>query len=221
MNSKRLPGKALQSVEGKPLLQYLLERLAQTSLLDIVIVATSNDPSDQPLAEFCRHYGVACYRGCLTNVAGRFQDVVDIYQLDGFVRVNGDSPLLDGRLIDQGVEVFQQDRFDLVTNVLVRTYPKGQSVEVVRSDAFREAYQAMHRPDELEHVTRYFYQNSPKFHIFNFESGHNYGDLQMSVDTAADMTQFANIVARMDKPHWDYSLEELLKFYRESVVSDG
>ena len=90
MSSQRFPNKVLYEVAGKPLLQYLLERLEHCNCLDAIVVATSVDDSDTPIAEYCQQHSMACYRGPLANVAGRFNQVLDIYQFDGFVRVNGD-----------------------------------------------------------------------------------------------------------------------------------
>jgi spore coat polysaccharide biosynthesis protein SpsF len=218
MSSQRLPGKVLRQVAGKPLLQYLLERLDHCCYLEAVVVATSVDGSDTPIADFCQELGVACCRGPLFNVAGRFKEVLEEYQFDGFVRVNGDSPLLDQRLIEEGVAIFLKGDFDLVTNVLTRTYPKGQSVEIVRGETFRAAYQFMRTEDELEHVTRHFYNHRDDFRIFNFESGQDQSGIQLSVDTPQDMDIFASIISHMNKPHWEYTLTETLRIYRGLAV---
>src|ERR1044071_4155673 len=122
MTSRRLPGKVLHVVAGKPLMQYLLERIRAHFNSEKIVVATSSDPSDKPVSEFCAGFGVDCYRGPLDNVADRFKEVVDAYSFDNFVRVSGDSPLLDARLIERGLNTFREGDFDLVTNVLPRTF---------------------------------------------------------------------------------------------------
>ncbi len=149
MGSQRLPGKVLYSVAGKPMLQYLLERLEHCRGVDKVVVATSSDQSDDPVFKFCRQYGATCYRGSLLNVAARFKELLDIYQFDTFVRISGDSPFLDPKLIELGLEIFCRDNFDLVTNVMPRSYPKGQSVEIVRGAALKAAYPLMQTEAEL------------------------------------------------------------------------
>ena len=139
MSSKRFLGKVLHNVEGKPMLAYVLERLQRCRPLDGIVVATSTDDSDTPVADFCHECGVDCYRGPLQDVAGRFKEVLDEYRFDGFVRVCGDSPLIDQRLIDKGIRIFRRSGFDIVTNVSPKTFPKGQSVEVLSTDTFKAA----------------------------------------------------------------------------------
>ena len=213
MSSQRFPGKVLHRIAGKPMLQYLLERLNRSDCLDAIVVATSTNKSDAPIADFCQERGVACYQGSLLNVASRFNEILDLYGFDGFVRISGDSPLLDQRLIERALEIFLQNDFDLVTNVLKRTYPKGQSIELLRRETFQAAYKQMAEDLEFEHVTKYFYKNQNHFKIFNFESGYHYGKIQFSVDTPQDMERVATIVAQMNRPHWAYTLDQILQIY--------
>lgn len=213
MSSQRFPNKVLHKVAGKPMLQYLLERLEHCSCLDAIVVATSTEKSDTPVVNYCKKRGVACYRGSLFNVAERFKEVLDRYQLNSFVRVTGDSPLLDQHLIEKAINIFLKGDFEIVTNALKRTYPKGQSIEVFRADTFRHGYELMREDEDLEHVTKFFYDHPENFRIHNFTLAQNFNDIQLSVDTQQDMNTFATIVSKMDRPHWEYALEDILQIY--------
>jgi spore coat polysaccharide biosynthesis protein SpsF len=215
MSSKRFPGKTLHPVAGKPLLQYLLERLARCERLGQWVVATSTDSSDDAIAQFCREKSVPCFRGSLENVAERILKAVEHQDLEAFVRVNGDSPLLDPALIDKAIQFFFSGDYDLVTNVMERTYPRGQSVEVARVKAFRKAYALAQSPEELEHVTQAFYTNASSFKILNIRAERSYEGLRLVVDTPEDMAAFTRIIARMDRPHWLYGLDQIVTLYRE------
>ncbi|MEI7982382.1 MAG: NTP transferase domain-containing protein [Bacteroidota bacterium] len=215
MNSQRLPGKVLYEVNGKPLIQYILERLEQCSIINEFVIATSLERSDDQIEEFCSKKHVPCYRGSLTDVASRFKELLEKERWDAFVRVNGDSPLIDQDLIDKGVNFFIDGNFDLVTNVFPRSYPLGHSVEIVRASTFKKIYSRMNDSDDFEHVTRFFYQNPKEFKIFNFTSLTDYSSVHLSIDTLQDMQVFSSIIKRMTRPHWDYHLEEVLEMYRK------
>ncbi len=215
MNSQRFPGKVLHKIAGRPMLQYLLERVTHCRSLDAIVVATSQELSDAPIADFCKKSGVACYRGPLFDVAGRFKEVLDKYKFDVFVRVNGDSPLLDQRLVDKGVRIFHQGGFEIVTNVLKRTYPVGQSIEILSACTFIKGYKLMQGPQDFEHATRFFYRNRKNFKIFNFVSDKDYSKIQLSVDTPEDLRAISLIITRMNKPHWQYGIEEILRLQAE------
>ena len=210
MSSERLPGKVLLNLCGKPILQYLLESLERCEGLDEVIVATSIEPTDDSISKFCEEYRCLCQRGPLNDVAGRLAEVIVNCSLDVFVRVSGDSPLLDYRLVSEALRIFTKGDYDVVTNVQKRTFPKGQSVEVIRSSTFIEVQPFMTSDYEREHVTPYFYANKNKYSICNFEAGKDYGHIQMSVDTSEDFRQVEWLMALMSKPHWEYTFEDLL-----------
>lgn len=211
MNSSRFPGKVLHRVGGKPMLKYLVESLLQSSIRENIVIATSNETLDDSIEEFCKNIGIKCYRGPLNNVALRFVKVIESYGFDAFVRICGDSPLLDYRLIDKAVSIYKYGKYDLVTNVLKRTFPKGQSVELVDSSIFHSIYSKLQGEDEKEHVTKYFYLFPDNFKIYNFECLNNYGDIQLSVDNEDDMLQFQKVISFLEKPHWQYNYEEIVR----------
>ena len=211
MSSKRFPGKVLHRILGKPMLEYLFESLKHCRVLDEMIVATSGEATDDAIRIFCEKYDIHCYRGSLGDVAGRFNGIIDTFKYDGFVRISGDSPLLDYRLVSKAVEIFKTGGYDIVTNVQKRTFPKGQSVEVIRSSTFNTVYPLMTNTLQKEHVTSYFYQNKSQFSIYNFESRKDYGNIQLSIDTKDDMNLIEKLVGSMSKPHWDYTFEELVR----------
>ncbi len=215
MSSTRFPGKVLHRVAGKPMLQYLFERLNRCNGFDAMVVATSQECEDDSVEDFCRDMGITCFRGVLANVAHRFIQVVDAYRFDAFVRISGDSPLLDPGLVDYAVRFFRESESDLVTNILHRTFPSGQSVEVICSSAFRRAYGMMRDPEDFEHVTKVFYKHPDGFRINDFQSLVSYNGVHLSVDTPDEMNRFAAIVCQMQKPHWQYSLIEIVELYRQ------
>jgi spore coat polysaccharide biosynthesis protein SpsF len=216
MSSRRLPGKVLRRHAGRRTLEYVLERLEHAQTLDKVIVATSTDPGDDPVAELCEEVGVDVQRGPLSDVAKRYLETVERFGLDAFVRITGDSPLIDQRLVDRGVRLFLQGDADVVTNVFPSTFPSGQSVEIVSADAFRRAYRRMSTPDNFEHVTNFFYRNPEGWRIVNFtHDGGNEGHLDVSLDTEEDARLLEAIFERMERPHWEYTSDDVISIYRE------
>lgn len=201
MGSSRLPGKVLREANGKPMLQYLLESLSRTGL-GPVVVATSAGSPDDGIAALCGRLGFACLRGDEADVASRFAAALGRYGFEAFVRVCGDSPLLDGELVRRGLEEFAAGDWDLVTNTHPRSFPKGQSVEVVRGSAFLSAMPRFDAADR-EHVTRFFYSHPEAFRIRNFACGRDLGAVQLSVDTAEDFRRFEALAAAAGRPHWE------------------
>lgn len=213
MTSKRLPCKVMLRVGARPMLGFLLERLRDSKKIDRVIVATSTDTTDQVIADYCKDRKVECFRGALDNVAKRFKEVIECYAPESFIRICGDSPLIDGTLVDSGIEIFERGRHEILTNVLKYTFPHGQNFEILRSDTFLRGFKSMSDPQDLEHVTRYFYRNAGQFRIFNMTADKDYSSVNLCVDTREDFEVFQAIVGQMDKPLSDYRWQELIKMY--------
>lgn len=211
MSSTRRPGKVLSPVAGTPLLGHLLARLRRCSAVDDVRIATSDRSDDTPIAVFASSVGIPVFRGSLDDVAGRYLAAATEAGLDAFVRVTGDSPMLDPALVDRAVAMYRIGDADLVTNVLVRSFPRGQSVEVVNLAAYREQYRTMRETADLEHVTRALYARRDRLRVVSFTSGKPWGELQLSVDTPEDLARFEAIVARMTRPPETYGLAELIE----------
>lgn len=208
MSSQRLPAKVLAPLAGRPALDWLLERLEHASTLDAIIVATSQEPGDDAVAQFAAARGTDCHRGPLHDVAGRVIGAAREHRLDALVRVNGDSPLLDQRLVDRGVTLLRETGADLVTNVRPRTFPPGQSVEVVMTDALVRAHSRDATEEDREHVTAPLYAGG--FEIVRFEADPPRTKPPLTLDTADDRERLEGIILGMERPHHTYTWEELL-----------
>jgi spore coat polysaccharide biosynthesis protein SpsF (cytidylyltransferase family) len=219
MGSARLPGKVLAEVSGKPLLAYVVDRLERARTLDGVVVATSDAAGDDAVASYCRAADIEYFRGPLDDVAGRVLGAARAFGFDGFVRVSGDSPLLDQELVDRAATLLADTRCDVATNVHPRrTFPHGQSVEALTREAFERGYAAATEPGDLEHVTPVFYRRADEFAIESFEREPAIGDVRLVVDTEEDLAVFTEIVGAMTRPHWDYGLDELLELRSACVA---
>jgi spore coat polysaccharide biosynthesis protein SpsF (cytidylyltransferase family) len=149
----------------------------------------------------------------LARVSHRFQAALESAEWDGFVRISGDSPLIDHRLVDQAVEIFEQGH-PMVTNVFPRSYPAGQSVEVLSRKFYLDELPRFSEPKDFEHVTKYFYRNAERFPIKNFNADGDHSRERLCVDTAEDLEQVRSLVRRFRKPHWQYGWKELVGMLR-------
>lgn len=168
MSSKRFPGKILAPFNGQPIIYHLVKAAQAVSAAQSVVVLTSTHASDDPLVAYLDHLKVKVFRGDLENVFARFKQAVEHYPCDRFVRLCADSPLMDPGLIQKMLECSNQD-FDLTTNVYKRTFPKGLSVEVIKSETFLGIENGNVDVLGLEHVTSHFYRNPERYRIQSVE----------------------------------------------------
>ena len=211
LDSARLPGKALLEVGGKPLLSHVLTFCRKAEGIETIALATSDRLVDEPLANFAKLNGINCIRGSLDDVAQRFLSAIEALNLDAAVRINGDSPLINPRLISDCIQLFKEGNSDLVSNVPKRTYPYGMSVEVVGRDAMKHACAVMSDLKHREHVTKYFYDNQDKFKISIVTSGKpHFSEVQLAVDTRKDFDRFIWIVDQLEGDPADSDIETLV-----------
>lgn len=188
MSSRRLPGKVLAPLGGQPVIKRLLDKITQVVPLSSVVVLTSVDPSDDPLACYVQSLGASLYRGELENVVERFLRCLREYPCDWFIRLCADSPLLDASVLKTLVAYQERWDLDVVTNVYPRTFPKGYSVEIVKSESFAALDMDALSAEEKEHVTAVFYRHPQRFRILNITSGDpRQAGLNYAVDTLEDL----------------------------------
>ena len=198
MSSCRLPGKVLRDLAGRPLLEHVLDRTRRIRAANQVIVATSSDPSDDPIARYCHARGVAVYRGAMNDVARRLLDCAVCHDLDVLARINADSPFLDPESVAIGMVRAIQDRLDFVTNIHPRSFPYGVAVEVMRTDALAAAYGRMDQPGDFEHVTPYFYRHALALRFANLTlAGPPCDDIRLTVDDERDLLRAANLIEHL------------------------
>ncbi|MDX1929821.1 MAG: NTP transferase domain-containing protein [Pirellulaceae bacterium] len=211
LDSSRLPGKALQKVHGTPLIQFVVQRVASVRGLEGFVLATTDRPTDDNLAEFAERAGVRCFRGETHDVAKRLLDCALEYEADYFVRINGDCVFLDPELIEAGIAVCRSRRPDLVTNIQLRSFPYGISVEIVRTRALFDVYEHF-GGDDREHVTTWMYRNPSGFKIVNIHSGKPFSSaIRLVVDTQEDLWNFTRIVDDLGAAAATASYTEVLK----------
>ncbi len=199
MTSSRLPGKVMASVLGEPMIGRQIERLRRSARIDRLIVATSHEPSDDPLAAYCQGLGLDVVRGALDDVLGRFAAALaDHPDADVVVRLTADCPLADPALIDAVIARHHATGADYTSNTLgTRTYPHGLDAEVVRAEVLMQAARLSEDPHEREHVTPYIYRRPEVFRLAGVTRRPSLAQLRWTVDVADDLAFVRGVYASL------------------------
>lgn len=199
MGSTRLPGKVLADLGGRPVLELMLDRLARAHV-DHLVVATSDLPGDDPVADLATRVGVPVVRGSEADVLGRFLVALDRFPADDVVRLTADCPLIDPLVVDAAVGLHRRTGADYTSNSLERTFPDGLDVEVVRAAALRAAAAEATARDEREHVTPFLHRHPERFRLASLETDEWLGHERWTLDTPADLARLREIVAALRDP---------------------
>lgn len=201
MGSQRLPGKTLQEVGGKPMLQLVLERISRAAQLDGVVVATTRESPDDPVAKLGAACGAGVYRGSVDDVLDRYYQAARLYGVEWIVRVTGDCPLVSPCLIDEAVTAAVETGADYASNSRpVSTFPEGLDVEVISFAALERAWREAVLSSEREHVTPYIWKRPALFRLTQLRCAETLPRIRLTVDNAADL-QFVRAVFERAPAH--------------------
>jgi len=188
MASTRLPGKSLALLAGAPLIAHACARAAAAQSIDKVVLATTIDPSDDPLVNWAAGAGVTCVRGPVDDVLGRYALAArSVPSADAVLRVTADDPFKDPDVIDATVDLFRRESLDFTYNNKPPSFPEGLDSEVFTVAALREADRVATDPYEREHMTQHFYRNPARFRQANFAYARDISHLRWTIDTPADL----------------------------------
>jgi len=206
--STRLPRKVLMDLAGAPMLERVLARLGRCDRLDEVVVAITDLPGDDVLAELCQQRGWPCVRGSEQDVLDRYYRAATAHAAEAVVRITSDCPLIEPRVVDRVVDEFlkRQPEVSYASNVVPsRTYPRGLDTEVFTFAALERAWREDDRPAFREHVTPYINQNPELFAIHCVEHSQDLSHLRWTVDTPEDLELVRRIYETLggDAFSWD------------------
>jgi spore coat polysaccharide biosynthesis protein SpsF len=189
MSSTRLPGKVLADVAGAPMILRQIERLKRATRLERIVVATSDQASDNPLAVCLIAAGVPVFRGSLDDVLARYIGAIEAFgPVRTVVRLTADCPLVDPDLIDQTLQAHERSGADYTSNTPARrSFAKGLDVEVFESVALKIAADETADPYDHEHVTPFLYRHPNRFKIEGLEQAADEGDVRWTVDRPDDL----------------------------------
>ena len=213
LSSKRLPSKVLKKVLNKSLLEYQIERLKNSQFKNNIIISTSNNKTDDKLVSFCKKNKIKFFRGDLNNVSLRILDTIKKFKLKSFIRICGDSPLIDVKIIDKLIKTFKSKKFDLVTNKFPRSFPVGQSVEIIDAKAYQDSMHLIKTKEDKEHVTLHFYKYPNLFKIKNIKNSIDYSKICHSVDTIDHFKTFKKFVENNGDLYKYISFKKLIDRY--------
>jgi len=204
MTSERYPGKMLAPFLDKPMLAHVVDRIKISKVRPKIILATSENYTDDPLALYAKYLGIDVVRGSHSDVFNRFVLTLNKFKCDAFFRVCGDSPLLLPYLFDRAAFIYRNNSNDLVTNIFPKTFPAGMSIELIKTKTFLELEKSITDDEDREHITSYFYNHSKDFNIYNIECAKPVDlNLKLSVDKLDDLQKIKEWYLTKDKDYED------------------
>lgn len=211
MGSSRLPGKILMEVNGKPLLEYQIERLRQMKASLPIVLATTVEPEDYRVQRLGDDLGVSVFRGSEKDVLGRYYHAAMEVQADALFRITADCPLIDPFVLDEIYNMFISRNVDYCSNTLERTFPRGLDAEIFRFQALKEAHFEAKSEYDREHVTPFIRTQPNRYKLASYRSSSgDFSKHRWTVDTPEDFELIRHILSTLYPKNLRFRMSDVL-----------
>jgi len=215
-SSSRLPGKALLPVLGRPMLSWVIERVTLARTVKRIVVATTDEPDDDPIAALCRREHVECFRGSRDDVVDRFYQCAARYSPLGVLRITADCPLIDPGIIDMVVNRFlsTNGELDLVSND-GDTYPDGLDAGIYSFRALERIFRESTLRSDREHITPYIWTHPDLFSVEVIPCAQNLSRYRLTVDYQEDFELVSKVYEALYPENPAFAWTEVIRFLDE------
>ena len=230
MNSTRLPGKLLRLIEDKYVLQHVIDRCSKSKYINKIIIATTTNPVDDILEEYCVKKEQPYYRGSEENVLERFYMSIKNDNPDLIIRVTSDCPLIDSNIIDDMIDYFIENKLSFLQPKYVigdnqkqmGGFPDGCNPQIFTYKILEETYYNTISNFDKEHVCPYMVRNfmTEEYIIPNVEQYNNidFSKLHLSLDTQEDYEFISKIYGYLYKKNQNFTIYDVLDLINKNFI---
>jgi spore coat polysaccharide biosynthesis protein SpsF len=216
MNSTRLPGKVMARINGHPMIYWEICRISKARLVNKIVVAISDQSSDDSLADYLKSINQEYVRGSLDDVLSRYVKAEEIYNPNAIIRLTADCPLVMPDLIDKYLEIFYKNNFEYLSNTLELSYPDGLDIEIIAPGVLKKLLTYGISKEEKEHVTLGIHSRKDKFRTYNVFNKTNISEFRWTVDTPDDLIFVKSVYLHFKSKEIEFTLDDVLQFVKEN-----
>lgn len=222
MGSTRLPGKVLKKIGNKPILEWQINRLKKSMLIDDIIVATTNGKEDEKIIELCKSLNTNYWTGSENDVLERIHDAFFSSEAEIHAEFYGDSPFIDPIIVDQFLGYFLKNikNIDYLTNSKTTSFPPGNEFSIYKSECLKYAQDFTDIDDPLREHVGINIINKGKFKIKNIkaEGVLNEPNLYLEIDTIEDYEMLKKFIPIVIEEHGiDFNLKDLIHMSKKEL----
>jgi len=212
VGSTRLPRKVLLPLEGKTVLERVIERVQQSKKIEEVIVVTTSNKEDMEIVKICSNNGIRVFCGSEADVLDRFYQTAKLLEPDHIVRITADCPLIDALIIDQVINKHLAEKNDYTSNILKETFPDGEDNEIFTFKALRISWKKAKLISEREHVTLFIRNHPEMFKLANLESEIDFSAKRWTLDHKQDFEFITKVYKALYEKNEFFGAKETLNF---------
>ncbi len=220
MGSTRLPGKVMLPLIGEPVLYRIVERILDCKYVDEIVVATTKEIQDDPIVQLGQRMKVGVYRGSEDNILSRYYEAATEFKFDIVIRITSDCPLIDPQILDDMIKKFKKlnshrRKCDYLSNVLIRTFPRGIDAEIFWYDILRKAFNEANKNYQREHVTPFIRENPKRFQLINYSNSKDQSQHRWCLDEKDDYNFISKIYEHLYPLNPKFRLNDVIEILNQ------
>ena len=218
--SSRFPDKVLKKIDGRPILQYVVDYLKNSKLIDKIVIATTSLNNDDEIELLAKKLKIPCFRGNVNDVLNRFYECAKVFHADIILRVTADDPLIDPNIIDQIIQKCKSKNCDYASNVIHRTFPLGfTACEAIKFHTLEKLNNDTLDPLSREHVTYHIIKNPNLYRIQEVQADAKLSrpNWRLTIDFPEDFLLIEKIISTIGKEKEFISYGSLVKFLDQNT----
>ena len=218
LGSTRLPGKVLLKVMDKTILEYLIERIKKAKNVKDIIIATTTKKQDLAIINLAQKLKINTYCGSENDVLDRFYQTAKAFNVMHIVRITADCPLIDPEIVNKVIEEYFKSGADYCSNVLERTFPVGEDVEVFNFRTLRHTWENANFASEREHVTPYMMKHPEIFKLKNVRNNTDLGKKRWTLDRIEDFKFIKTVLETLYPVNPYFSMQDILRLLERNPL---
>lgn len=214
VGSARLPGKVLKEINGKPMIEQVINRVKLAKKVDKVVLAIPNIPKDDILFKLAKRLNTVCIKGSEQNVLSRYLKAAKETKADVIIRITGDCPLIDAQTIDEMLDEFEREKCDyLLNDAKYKGHPRGFDVDIFFTQCLKKTAELSNKDYHKEHITTFMLEYPEMFKIKYFKTSKNLyrPNYRLCVDEILDLILVRKIF-KYFAPREDFTIREIIEY---------
>lgn len=195
LGSKRFPKKVLSKVGKNRMIDIQFKRLKKVKSKKKIVYLIPNNKKNKTLKNHLKKKNIFYFQGNENNVLKRYFDAAVKLKAKKIIRITADCPLIDYRLIDKMIKIFDKDKFDYASNTIKRSFAHGQDMEIFTFKTLKSIKEKAKSKYDKEHVTSFIKSNAKKFKIKHFCKLPNESKFRITVDYKEDLELIRKIIS--------------------------
>ncbi len=216
LSSSRLPKKQLKKIGSKRLIDWTIENVKKSKLIDKIVIATTDGKDNEKLIDVARKHSIDIflYGGDINDVVGRLTKAADKYKADIPILISGDCPLIYPESLDKLIEKAIEDKdVDYMEFCKKKDKPAiHEGMSVYRKKCWELSDKISDKPNLREHQFPVVGMHPELFKIDCVEDNEIFYKFKhrLSVDTLADLKFMNTLYDELNKEGKEFNLKNVI-----------